>query len=91
MWEDRFNHLAAVAAAKERAAQLRARSRMLGLLKLMAVANRDEMRKKQLQLQTRQRGLEQFIHDPYPANSLCQIGFERDCRAILEAGSSGGG
>jgi len=86
MWAHPFNHLAAVAAAKEKAAELRVRARMLGLAKLTAVANRGEMTKKQQQLQIRQRGLEQFIDDPYPKNSLFHIGFERDRRAVLEAG-----
>jgi len=88
MWTHPFNHLAAVATAKEKAAELRARARMLGLAKLTAVANRGEMTQKQQQLQIRQRGLEQFIDDPYPKNSLFHIGFERDRRTILEAGMS---
>jgi hypothetical protein len=86
MWAHPFNHLAAVAAAKEMAAELRLRARMLGLARLTAVENRGEMIKKQQQLQIRQRGLEQFIDDPYPKNSLFHIGFERDRRAVLEAG-----
>jgi hypothetical protein len=88
MWKNPFNHSAAVAAAKEKAAELRGRARMLGLAKLTAVANRGAMTQKQQQLQIRQRGLEQFIDDPYPANSLFHIGVERDRRAILEAGMS---
>jgi len=88
MWAHPFNHLAAVAAARERTAELRARERMLGLAKLTAVANRGEMTRKQQQLQVRQRGLKQFMDDPYRANSLFHIGFERDRRAMLEAGSS---
>jgi hypothetical protein len=86
MWAHPFNHLAAVAAAKEKAAELRARARTLGLAKLTAVENRGEMTKKQQQLKIRQRGLQQFIDDPYPKNSLIHIGFERDRRAVLEAG-----
>lgn len=86
MWAHPFNHLAAVAAAKEKAAELRSRARMLALAKLTAIANRGEMTRKQQQLQIRQRGLEQFIDDPYPKNSLFHIGFERDRRAVLEAG-----
>ena len=88
MWAHPFNHLAAVAAANEKAAELRWRARMIGLAKLTAAANRDEMTKKQQQLQIRQRGLEQFIDDPYPTNSLFRIEFERDRRAILQAGMS---
>ena len=86
MWTHPFNHLAAVAAAKEKAAELRVRARRLGLTKLTAVEDRGEITKKQQQLQIRQRGLEQFIDDPYPKNSLFHIGFERDRRAVLEAG-----
>lgn len=86
MWTHPFNHLAAVAAATEKAAELRSRARMLALAKLTAVANRGEMTKKLQQLQIRQRGLERFIEDPYPKNSLFHIGFERDRRAVLEAG-----
>ena len=86
MWAHPFNHIAAVAVATEKAAELRLRARMLGLAKLTTVANRGEMTKKQQHLQVRQRGLEQFIDDPYPKNSLFHIGFERDRRAVLEAG-----
>lgn len=86
MWAHPFNHLAAVAAAKEKAAELRSRARMLGLAKLTAVENRGEMTKKQQQLQMRRRGLEQFIDDPYPKHSLSHIWFERDRRVVLEAG-----
>lgn len=86
MWAHPFNHLAAVAAATEKAAELRSRARMLGLAKLTGVADRGELTKKQQQLQIRQRGLEQFIDDPYPKASLFHIGFERDRRAVLEAG-----
>jgi hypothetical protein len=86
MWAHPFNHLAAVAVATEKAAELRSRARMRGLAKLTTIANRGEMTKKQQQLQVRQRGLEQFIDDPYPKNSLFHIGFERDRRAVLEAG-----
>ena len=88
MWAHPFNHLAAVAAAKVKAAELRTRKRMLVLAKLTAFANRGEMAKKRQQLETRRRGLEQFIDDPYPVDSLFHIGFERDRRAILEAGRS---
>jgi hypothetical protein len=88
MWAHPFNHLAATAAAKEKAAELRARARMVVLAKLTAVANRDEMTKKQRQLEARRRGLEQFIQDPYRADSLFHIAFERDRRSILEAGRS---
>ena len=86
MWAHPFNHLAAVAAAKEKTAELHVRARMLVLAKLTAVANRGEMTEKQQRLEIRQRGLEQFIDDPYPKNSLFHIGFERDRRAVLEAG-----
>ena len=88
MWAHPFNHRAAVAVAKEKAAALRVRASMLWLAKLTAVANRGAMTKQQQQLHIRQRGLEQFIDDPYPTNSLFHIGFERDRRAILEAGMS---
>jgi hypothetical protein len=88
MWAHPFNHLAAVAAAKVKAAELRARKRMLVLAKLTVVANRGEMAKRQQQLETRRHGLEQFIDDPYPADSLFRILFDRDRRAILEAGRS---
>ena len=86
MWAHPFNHLAAVAAAMEKVAELRSRARILGLARLTAVANRVEMTRKQQQLEIRQRGLEQFIDDPYPKNSLFHIGFDRDRRAVLEAG-----
>jgi hypothetical protein len=46
------------------------------------------MTRRQQQLEIRERELEQFIEDPYPADSLFRIGFERDRRAILEAGTS---
>ena len=88
MWKALFNHPAAIAAAQERSAGLRVRERMLGLAKLTAVVNRGEMTRKQQELQIRQRGLEQFIDDPYPNNSLFRIMFESDRRAILEAGMS---
>ena len=88
MWAHPFNHLAAIVAAKEKAAELRARARMLVLARITAVANRSEMTRRQQQLAIRARGLEQFIEDPYPADSLFHIGFERDRRAILEAGRS---
>lgn len=86
MWAQPFNHLAAIAAAKEKATELHTRERMLVLAKFAAVANRDELTKKLLLLQIRQRGLERFIDDPYPSTSLLHIGFERDRRAVLEAG-----
>ena len=86
MWAYPFDHLAAVTAAKGKAAELRPRERMLALAKLIDVANRAEMTQKQQHLQIRQRGLEQFIEDPYPSHSLFYIRFERDRRAILEAG-----
>ena len=88
MWALPFNHLAAVAAAREKAAELRARKRLLVLAKLTAVAHRGEVTRRQQMLAIRERGLAQFIEDPYPADSLCHIGFERDRRAILEAGRS---
>ena len=88
MWAHRFNHLAAVAAAVAKAAELRARARMLSLAKLTGLAHRGEVARSQQQLAIRERGLQQFIEDPYPADSLFRIGFERDRRTILEAGGS---
>jgi hypothetical protein len=88
MWAHPFNHPAAVAVAKAKAAELRVRARLLGLAKLTAVANRAEMTRTLLLLQIRRRGLKQFIDDPYPTCSLFRIEFERDRRAILEAGMS---
>jgi hypothetical protein len=88
MWAQTFNHLAAVAAAEDKAAELRVRGRMLSLAKLAAVAHRGEVARRQQQLAIREHGLRQFIEDPYPADSLFRIGFERDRRTILEAGGA---
>ncbi len=86
MWAYPFNHRAAVAAAKAKAAELHSRARMLRLATLMTVENRGEMTEKLQQLQIRKRELEHFIQNPYPKNSLLHIGFERDRRAVLAGG-----
>jgi len=82
----RFNHQAAVAVAQEQASELRLRSMKLALAYLVSVINRDKVNMGRQRLQMRRRCLEQFIDDPYCADSPFRIGFEKDRRRLLEAG-----
>ena len=87
MWTQQFNHRAAVAAAQNKASELRARATILMFAHLIAVVNRGQVAVAQRQLKTRRRGLLQFILDPYRADSLVRIASDSDRRTVLEAGT----
>ena len=83
---EHFNHRAAIAAAQDKASELHTRAMRLMFAHFIAIVNRSRVAMAQQRLEIRRRGLEQFIDDPYRADSLPRIGFEKDRRSVLEAG-----
>ena len=82
----RFNHLNAVAVAKQRARTLRTRLLELTVARAALLSRGDAHVQAEQELRTRLRSVERFIDDPWATDSLLGLGSEEDLRSILDAG-----
>jgi hypothetical protein len=82
----RFNHLNAVAVAKQRARTLRARLLELTVARAALLSRSDAHMQAEQEVRSRLRSVERFIDDPWATDSLLGLSSEEDLRSILDAG-----
>lgn len=82
----RFDHLNAVAVAKQRARTLRTRLLELTVARAALLRRGEAHAQAEQEVRSRLRSVERFIDDPWATDSLLGLSSEEDRRSILDAG-----
>ena len=86
----RFNHAAAVAAARKCAVELQQQLLNLTLARVATIGRADDLGRIEMErIRSRVRSLHEFIDDPWRSDSLLRLACEGDRRLVIEAGLSG--
>jgi hypothetical protein len=86
----RFNHAAAVAAARKCAVELQQRLLDLTLARVATIGRADDLGRIEMErIRYRVRSLHEFIDDPWRSDSLLRLACDGDRRLVIDAGSSG--